>query len=131
MGGSKLGPLTTIDLEAFNELYGLRVTKSVEGTKTTFNFKRPYTKANSDYLDLFILGNENIAFNSSETAYLKILSGQQGFRVYNKTGSEISNSLYLEENAFMLAGVYGWVGITIHLIYYYYGILITHYVQLE
>lgn len=105
IGGSKLGPLTTIDLDAFNDLYGLRVTKSVEGTKTTFNFKRPFTKSNSDYIDLFIVGNEHIAFNSSETAYLKILSGQQGFRVYNKTGSEISNSLYLEENAFMLAGI--------------------------
>ena len=105
VNGSKLGPLTAIDLAAFNELYGLRVTRSVEGTKTTFNFKRPFTKTNSDFLDLFIVGNEHIAFNANETAYLKILNGQQGFRVYNKSGSEISNSLYLEENAFMLAGI--------------------------
>ncbi len=105
INGNNLGPLTEIDLDAFNELYGLRVTKVVSGTKTTFNFKRPYTKNNSDYLDLFIVGNEAIAFNNTETAYLKILNGSQGYRVYNKTGSEISSSLYLEENAFMLAGV--------------------------
>lgn len=105
IGGEKLGPINKLNIPAFTAKYGLRVTTTVEGTRTTYVFTRPYTTQYPQSIDLFFLGNEHIAFAPNETGYLKILNGNQGYRVYNKTGSEITTSLYLEDNAFMLAGI--------------------------
>lgn len=101
----KVGPLSSINLTTFNQQYGLRVTKTVTGNRTVYNFTRPYTTENSDYIDVFIVGNEKATFATNEVGYLKIISGSQGYRVYNKTGSEITSSLYLEDNPFLLMGV--------------------------
>lgn len=105
VGGNKLGSLSTLDIDAFADSHGLRVVKSTVGTKTTYLFTRPFTTEFPQSIDLFFLGNEKIAFSANETGYLKILQGSQGYRVYNKSGSEITSSLYLEDNAFLLAGI--------------------------
>lgn len=105
VGGVKLGSLNKLNIQTFADQYGLRVTKNTVGTKTTYHFTRPYTTEHPQSIDLFFLGNEKIAFAANETGYLKILQGSQGYRVYNKTGSEITSSLYLEDNAFLLAGI--------------------------
>lgn len=81
------------------------ITKEVVGTKTIFTFKRPYHADGNVNLDLFITGNEKIMGHIGETAYIKIVEGSHGYRVFNKSASDITNSLYLEENAFLAAGV--------------------------
>lgn len=105
VGGIKVGSLNNLEIATFAAQHGLRVTKSTLGTKTTYLFTRPYTNEFPQSIDLFFLGNEKIAFAANETGYLKILKGNQGYRVYNKSGSEITSALYLEDNAFLLAGI--------------------------
>jgi hypothetical protein len=52
-----------------------------------------------------LIGNEYIATNNHEVAYLTLTNGSHGFKVYNSSGADVSNSLYPLENPFLMAGI--------------------------
>jgi hypothetical protein len=94
-----------VALDQWVEQYGLRVIRTVSGTRISFTFTRPYTTANSQYIDLYFSGTSEIQYSSDMTAYIDIINGTQGYRVYNKSGSEITNNLQSIDNSFLCAGV--------------------------
>ncbi len=94
-----------VDLDAWADQYGLRVTRTVSGFRVVYVFTRPYTTANTQYIDLYFTGTSDIQFSTDATAYIDIVSGTHGFRVYNKVGTEVSNTLRPTDNPFLCCGV--------------------------
>lgn len=82
---------------------GLKVTPM--GARTKYTFTRPYAVGISESIDIFIVGDEFIYSNGAEVGYLTLETGNQGFRVYNPAGSEVTGALYPVENPFLMAGV--------------------------
>ncbi len=103
MGGSPFD--NQQDLDEWTNEYGLRVTRTVSGTRIIFTFTRPYTTSNTQSIDLYFTGNSEIQYSSDATAYIDIIAGTQGYRIYNKVGSEVTNNLQPIDNPFLCAGV--------------------------
>lgn len=94
---------TAIDSWA-NE-YGIRVVRTVSGTRVIYTFTRPYTTSNTQYIDIYFTGTSDIQYSSDATAYIDIVTGTQGYRVYNKVGSEVTDNLRPIDNPFLCSGV--------------------------
>ena len=104
ISGVNYGRLDQI-LPATLALVGIRLVKTLDGLKTIYTFTRPYAAGLDPYLDLYLIGNENIFSNGKEVGYLTLTTGSHGFKVYNSTGADVSNSLYPQENPFLMAGI--------------------------
>ncbi len=104
IGGKNYGPLNKVEPSQL-ALIGIKLVPSVDGDRTVYTFTCPYAVGVSPFTDIYLIGNEYIATNNHEVAYLTLTNGSHGFKVYNSSGADVSNSLYPLENPFLMAGI--------------------------
>lgn len=92
------------NIEYIQENHGIRIVKTVVGNRTRYKFTRPFTNENTQYIDVFFVGAGEMPFGPSECGYVEFNHGTQGFRVYNKVGSETTSSLQPTDNPFLCFG---------------------------
>lgn len=104
IGGVNYGRLDNV-LPATLAMLGIRLVATLEGSRRIYTFTRPYAVGVSASVDIYVIGNEYIFSTGREVAYLTVTHGSHGFKVFNSTGADVSNSLYPAENPFLMFGV--------------------------
>lgn len=107
IGGINYGRLDQVMPATLAQL-GIRLVVSADGLRQVYTFTRPYAVAMSASVDIYLIGNEHIFSTGLEVAYLTMTQGTHGFKVYNSTGADVSNSLFPAENPFLMFGVQLW-----------------------
>lgn len=102
--GVNYGSLDKV-LPATLAMIGIKLVVTIDGSRTIYTFTCPYAVGIDPSTDIYLIGNEYIATNGHEVAYLTLTNGTHGFKVYNSTGADVSNSLYPIENPFLMAGI--------------------------
>lgn len=84
---------------------GVVLTKTTSGLTNQYTFTRPYNIALDASIDMYIIGNRNIAMSANALAAITMNTGTHGYKVFSMTGSDITSTLYPRENPFLCAGV--------------------------